>query len=111
MSLVNIPKSPEPLKASPYVSRERVYGEVGGNRVLLYPVGAPIPVEEAVRQGLVSASGETVAPHMEGGADHGALYGEDGSGWAAKSAEPGADKALRPEGNKTRARRARSSKE
>lgn len=39
--------------SSKYRSTERVYGEVNGVRTLLYPVGAPIPEDEARRQGLI----------------------------------------------------------
>lgn len=46
-------------RMSKYRSRERVYRDINGVRTLVYPVGAPIPEDEARRQGVLGA--ETAA--------------------------------------------------
>lgn len=48
---------------SKHVSRERVYQDINGVRTLVYAVGAPIPEDEARRQGLVGA--ETAAVRVD----------------------------------------------
>lgn len=54
MGLVDFPGRAR-RATSPHCSRERVYRD----GKLLYAVGAPIPLAEAVRQGIVRADGST----------------------------------------------------
>ncbi len=125
MGILTVPKLDEVGdKPSGFVSLERVYerDENGDAVRLMYAVGHPIPLDEAVRQGQTAGDANMTEPGAavpEAAAvpkfvyDSPPLYGDDGSQWAvpavekkqengAKQADKPRDKAVRPSRNKGR---------
>lgn len=89
MGLVDLPRARSREERGEYLSIERVYQDTpDGGRELLYPVGSPVPYEEAVRQGIVTPDDD---PATETDGQHDQSDAQDAGGDAGHDGDPASE--------------------